>query len=125
LDIVQLLHGILNLTLVRLDINDEHEGVVLFDLLHRGFRVEGSSTNDISLPIERDAFKLKIKSPPIPFQTHKKQHSRNNSPKLIHPRRMWDALAWVLGVPRETKGLGAVERHRVPCLARRVPMRTL
>ena len=35
LDIIQLLDGILNLTLVRLDINDEHEGVVLFDLLHR------------------------------------------------------------------------------------------
>lgn len=41
LDIVQLLNSILNLTLVRLDINDEHEGVVLFDLLHRRFRVEG------------------------------------------------------------------------------------
>lgn len=40
LDIVQLLNGILDLTLVRLDINDEHQGVVLLNLLHRGLGVQ-------------------------------------------------------------------------------------
>lgn len=35
LNIIQLLHRILDLTLVRLDINNEHKGVVLLNLLHR------------------------------------------------------------------------------------------
>lgn len=38
LNIIQLLHRILNLTLVRLDIHNEHERIVLFNLLHRRFR---------------------------------------------------------------------------------------
>ena len=35
LNIVQLLYGVLDLTLVGLDVNDEHQGVVLLNLLHR------------------------------------------------------------------------------------------
>lgn len=43
LDVVQLLDGILDLTLIRLDINDEDQGVVLLNLLHRRLRVQRSS----------------------------------------------------------------------------------
>lgn len=39
-NVVQLLHGILDLSLVASDINDEYQGVVLFDLLHRRLRIE-------------------------------------------------------------------------------------
>lgn len=38
--IVQLLQGLLNLALVRLDIDNENEGVVFFNLLHGALRVE-------------------------------------------------------------------------------------
>jgi hypothetical protein len=41
LDVVQLLEGLLDLTLVRLDIHDENQGVVLLDLLHGALGVEG------------------------------------------------------------------------------------
>ena len=41
LHIVELLDRVLDLTLVGLDVNDEHQRVVLFDLLHCGFRVQG------------------------------------------------------------------------------------
>ena len=40
LDIVQLLQRLLNLPLVRLDVHNEHECVVLLDLLHRRLGVE-------------------------------------------------------------------------------------
>ena len=40
LDIVQLLHGVLDLTLVSLDVDDEHQGVVFLNLLHRGLSVQ-------------------------------------------------------------------------------------
>ena len=40
LNIVQLLNSILDLTLVRLDVNDENESVVLLNLLHRRLRVK-------------------------------------------------------------------------------------
>jgi len=35
-DVVQLLDGGFDLVLVSLDVHDEDEGVVVFDLLHRG-----------------------------------------------------------------------------------------
>lgn len=35
LDVVQLLHSILDLTLVGLDVNNENKGIVLLNLLHR------------------------------------------------------------------------------------------
>ena len=41
LHIPQLLHSVLNLPLVRPDINKEHKRVVLLDLLHRALRVQG------------------------------------------------------------------------------------
>jgi len=41
IDIVLLLEGSSDLTLVGLDVDDEDEGVVLFDLLHGGLGVEG------------------------------------------------------------------------------------
>jgi len=40
LNIIQLLHCILNLPLVRLEVGDENEGVVLLDFLHRGLGVQ-------------------------------------------------------------------------------------
>ncbi len=36
LDVVKFLHSTLDLVLVGLDVRDEDEGVVVFDLLHRG-----------------------------------------------------------------------------------------
>ncbi len=42
LNIIQLLHRILDLPLVRLDVNNEHQRVVLLNLLHRRFRVQRS-----------------------------------------------------------------------------------
>ena len=39
LNVIQLLHRVLNLPLVRLEVCDENEGVVLLDLLHRGLGV--------------------------------------------------------------------------------------
>jgi hypothetical protein len=43
LDIIQLLDGIFYLPLVRSDVNDEHKGVVLLNLLHRRLRVQGTN----------------------------------------------------------------------------------
>ena len=40
LDIVELLHRVLDLALVRADVSDEDEGVVLLDLLHGRLRVQ-------------------------------------------------------------------------------------
>ncbi len=40
-DLVELLKRLLDLGLVRLDVNQEYQGVVLLDLLHRALRVEG------------------------------------------------------------------------------------
>ena len=40
LNVIQLLHRILNLPLVRLEVCDENEGVVLLDLLHSGLGVQ-------------------------------------------------------------------------------------
>ena len=40
LNVIQFLHGVLNLSLVRLEVCDEDEGVVLLDLLHRGLSVQ-------------------------------------------------------------------------------------
>ena len=40
LNIIQFLHRVLNLPLVRLEVGDENEGVVLLDLLHRGLSVQ-------------------------------------------------------------------------------------
>lgn len=40
LDVVELLDGVADLALVRLDVNDEDEGVVVLDLLHRRLSVE-------------------------------------------------------------------------------------
>ena len=40
LDVVKLLHRILDLTLVRADVSDEDEGVVLLDLLHGALGVK-------------------------------------------------------------------------------------
>jgi hypothetical protein len=40
LHIIQRLNRLLDLSLIRLDIHDEHERVVLLDLLHRRFGVE-------------------------------------------------------------------------------------
>ena len=40
LHIPQLFHRILDLSLVRFDINKEYECVVFFNLLHRGFSVQ-------------------------------------------------------------------------------------
>ena len=40
LDIVQPLDGLADLALVRLDVDDEDERVVLLDLLHRALRVQ-------------------------------------------------------------------------------------
>jgi len=42
LDIVQLLDGIFDLTLVRFDVDNEHQCVVLLDLLHRRLGVQRS-----------------------------------------------------------------------------------
>lgn len=40
LNVIQLLHRIFNLSLVRLKVGDENEGVIVFDLLHRGLGVQ-------------------------------------------------------------------------------------
>jgi hypothetical protein len=40
-NVVQLLKSSLDLSLVRLDVHDEHQGVVLLDLLHGALRVQG------------------------------------------------------------------------------------
>jgi len=40
LDIIQPLDSFTNLPLVRLNVNNEHEGVMLLNLLHRAFRVQ-------------------------------------------------------------------------------------
>jgi len=40
LDIVQLFHSVFDLTLVGLDVNDEHQCVVFFNLFHGWFRVQ-------------------------------------------------------------------------------------
>ena len=42
LDIVQLPHRVFNLPLVRLEVGDENEGVVILDLLHRRLGVQRS-----------------------------------------------------------------------------------
>lgn len=39
LDVVQLLHRVFNLSLIRLKIGDENEGVVFLNLLHRRLSV--------------------------------------------------------------------------------------
>ena len=49
LDIVKLLDGILDLTLVRLDVNDEDEGVVLLDLLHGRLGVQRVNDGAVSI----------------------------------------------------------------------------
>lgn len=41
LDVVEGLDGVLDLALVRLDVHDEDEGVVVLDLLHRALCREG------------------------------------------------------------------------------------
>lgn len=41
LDVVEGLDGVLDLALVRLDVDDEHEGVVVLDLLHRALGRQG------------------------------------------------------------------------------------
>ena len=85
LDVVELLHRVLDLTLVRPDVSDEDEGVVLLDLLHGRLRVQW----------------------------------RDDRPELVHPGRMGDGLAGVLGVTGEAEGLGAVEGNSVASLALR------
>ena len=40
LDVIQLLHRILNLPLIRLEVGDKNEGIVLLDLLHRGLGIQ-------------------------------------------------------------------------------------
>lgn len=40
IDVIKLLQRLLNLSLVRLDVNDENQGVVLLNLLHRALGVE-------------------------------------------------------------------------------------
>ena len=39
-NVVELLDSVLDLTLVRLDVDDEHKGVVLLNFLHRRLRVK-------------------------------------------------------------------------------------
>lgn len=48
LHIVELLHSILDLTLVRSNVNNEHQRVVLLNLFHRRLRVQGSAISTIS-----------------------------------------------------------------------------
>ena len=40
LDVVELLHRVLDLALVCADVSNEDKGVVLLDLLHRTFRIQ-------------------------------------------------------------------------------------
>ena len=51
-------------------------------------------------------------------------HSRDNRTELVHPGRMRDRLAGVLGVTGKAEGLGAVEGDRVADFARLVAVRT-
>jgi len=78
IDIIQLLEGLLDLPLVRLDVDNEDKGVVLLNLLHRALSVERVD-DDLA---------------------------------GIETRLMRDALARVLGCPRQSEGLGAVESRR-------------
>lgn len=50
LDIIQLLDGVLDLTLVGLDIHDEDQGVVFLNLLHGRFRVQWPEQNRLLGP---------------------------------------------------------------------------
>lgn len=47
INIVHLLDGILDLALVRLDVDNEDEGVVLLDLLHGGLGVQGVNDDPV------------------------------------------------------------------------------
>lgn len=48
-DLIKLLQGLLYLSLVGLDIDNEHKGVVLLELLHRRLGVEGVDDDLYSL----------------------------------------------------------------------------
>ena len=47
IDVVQLLDGVLDLVLVGLDVNDEHQCVVVLDLLHGRLRRQGELDDGI------------------------------------------------------------------------------
>jgi hypothetical protein len=89
-DVVLLLEGSGNLALVGLDVDDEDEGVVLFDLLRVSLGMATATCFESyllhgGLGVERV----------------------DEDPASIHARRMRDRLARVLGRTRELKGLGA------------------
>lgn len=75
--IVQLLHSVFNLTLIRLQVHNEHKGIILLNLLHRALRVERV----------------------------------NDGPEGVHSRCMGNGFTRVLGITRESEGLGAVEGY--------------
>lgn len=56
--VVKLLQSLLDLSLVRLDIHDKHQGVVLLDLLHRALGVQRVNDNLVVVEtgLMRDGF---------------------------------------------------------------------
>ena len=94
LDVVELLHCVLDLTLVRPDVSDEDEGVVLLNLLHRRLRVQWPIITRLLNGRKRSAANY---------------DSRNNRPELVHTGGMGDGFAGVLGGAGKAEGLGAVE----------------
>lgn len=91
LNVVQLLHSVLDVALVGTEVNNEDKGVVVLNLLHG--RLGGERVLD--------------------------------GAELVHPGKVRDRLAGVLGSTRKTKGVGAVERHRSANLLGRVGLGAL
>ena len=89
--IVQFLDGILDLALVRPDVYNKHQCVVFLNLLHRRLSVQW--------PVNIMSACFRPHSP----------YSRDNGTKLIHPRRMGNRLARVLGITSKLQCLGPVE----------------
>ena len=98
-NVVKLLHGVLDLTLVRLDVDNEDEGVVLLNLLHRRLRVEWPLRWHITDATISSGFSAKVI----------RKSSRDNDTELVQPCRMRDGLPGVFGDTGEAEGLGPVE----------------
>ena len=100
LHIVELLHRILNLPLVRPNVDNKHQRVVLLNLFHRRFRVQRSAIHAVSISIS------------LP-----RLHARDDSPELVHSGRVLNGFPRVLGVTTLSQRLWPAERHRVAGLA--------